>query len=508
LRQFDAACRDPAATQRNVLAELLRRAAGTEWGRRFDFADIGSPEQFRARVPVTPYAEQSTHWLGSCQGRRDLCWPGHVRYFAISSGTTAGEKLLPVTADAIRSNLRAGGLLASILARRGGAKALLGGKFLYLGGSTTLRENGRCLYGDASGIVTRHIPKIARRRHLPESDIAALGNWEQKIDRIVERYLAADVAAVSACPSWACMLFRRMRAAAGGAGKPIGELWPKLAFFVSYGMAFGPYRTAFQQYVGRPLHYVDTYSSSEGGMTAIQAEEGGPMRLIIDNGVFFEFVPANGAAAAAPRLHIGEVEPGVDYSVLLSTNGGIWAYPLGDVVRFVSLRPPRIVFGGRTQVQLSAFGEHVSLDMVENAVASACEKTGAVVADYTVAPRYPSPEQPVPAHCWVIEFDHPPADASAFMAEVDAKLRSFSEDYDVHRTDNYGLQPPVLIPAAMGTFHEWMKRKGKLGGQHKVPRVARTAEMLEELMAISQAAPSAVRKWKGTTEIEGRDCGG
>lgn len=489
--RFSRSWAEPAAAQRDVLRHLLARAADTEWGRRFAFREIRTPQAYRNRVPITDYETAAPLWHRAFRGERDLAWPGHVKYLAMSSGTTAGNKFLPVTRDAVRSNLRAGRLLMAVLARRGGAAALVGGRFLYLGGSTTLQQKGHCLWGDASGIVARHIPWPARRWHLPESDIAALSDWEEKIDRIVARYLTADVCGLSACPSWAAMLFKRMREAARARGlgeRVVAELWPKLAHFVSYGMAFGPYRRAFEEYVGRPIHYVDTYSSSEAGMTAIQAEPGGPLAMIVDNGVYYEFIPAEAAGdAQPPRLHIGEVQAGRDYAVVLSSNGGIWAYPLGDVVRFVSLRPPRIVFSARTQIQLSAFGEHVTLKMMEDAVAEACRRTATIVSDYTVWPRYPSPDRPRPGHRWLVEFDRPPADGDAFMAAVDRSIRSENEDYDTHRTNDYGLAPPSLVALARGTFYEWMKRRGKLGGQHKVPRVARSDDMGEELLAISEA---------------------
>jgi hypothetical protein len=261
-------------------------------------------------------------------------------------------------------------------------------------------------------------------------------------------------------------------------------------------MAFEPYRPAFDEYIGRPVDYVDTYSSSEGGMTAVQDEPGGPLRLVVDNGVFYEFVPADVAqppsAVATPeggratRLSLAEVEVGRDYSLVLSTNGGIWAYPLGDVVRFVSLRPPRIVFAGRSQINLSAFGEHVTMEMIEAAMAAACRRTEAVVADYTVAPRFPSPGQPRPAHRWLVEFDRPPADPAAFMAAIDSSLRAACEDYEAHRHGDFGLEPPALVAMPPRAFYDWMKSRGRLGGQNKVPRVVRSPEMAEELLALTR----------------------
>ena len=496
-RSFERTCAKPVESQLAVLRGLLARAAGTEWGRQFGFADIRTPRQYRARVPVTDYEAAAASWHKAFDGAADVAWPGHVRYFAMSSGTTAapgapgaGNKYLPVTDDAIRCNIRAGGLLVAALAHRGGLRSITDGRVFYLGGSIALTPRGKCLHGDASGIVSRHIPSWVRGRSLPAEDIRRVANWQEKIDLIVERYLTADdVCALGACPSWAALLFKQMLQAVEARGLPrrtIGELWPKLRHFISYGMSFQPYRRAFQQYLGRDIHYTSTYSSSEAGMSAVQVEDGEPLRLIVDNGVFYEFIPAARAAEAnPPRLHIGEVSTGEDYAVLVSTNGGLWAYPLGDVVRFEGLIPPRIVFAGRTQLQLSAFGEHVTLGAIEKAVAAACERTGATVADYTVAPRYPSPDSPIPAHRWIIEFDRPPADAAAFMAAADQSIRRENEDYDTHRTGDYGLLPPQLVPVAPRTFYEWMKARGKLGGQNKVPRVALSATMAEELLEIS-----------------------
>ncbi len=550
MTRFRRAATEPDACQGRVLDGLLERASGTEWGRRFALGEVRGPEQFRRRVPLTDYPSSAPHWHRAFDGARDVTWPGHVRYFALSSGTTGlargeapppgpgptpGDKLLPVTADAIASNRRSGVLLAAFLAHRGSAASLAGGKFLYLGGCTALRRKGPCLFGDASGIMARHVPWCFRHRRLPSRQVAAIADWRQKVERIVADSLTDDVRVMGACPSWAALLFRRMlqeASARGLGGGPVGRLWPNLTHFVSYGMALGPYRPAFEQYIGRPVEYVDTYSSSEGGMTAIQGEPGGPLELIVDNGVFFEFIPADQADRSdPPRLHLGEVEPGRDYAVALSTNGGIWAYPLGDVVRFESVRPPRIVFVGRTGVMLSAFGEHVTGEMIENAVADACRATGAIVADYTIQPLFPSagaqarggaresphaaavgelsrgaaggvaPSWPPggapletarPAHRWIVEFDRPPALDEQFMAAVDASIRRVNEDYDTHRTDDFGMSPPVLTAVAPGTFAEWMRQKGKLGGQHKVPRVVGAPRMAEELLAISARGGRAV----------------
>jgi hypothetical protein len=492
--RFEAASAHPLAAQKRVLSHLLHHGAATQWGRQNGLGEIATIEQFRQRVPVTPYEAAAPLWHRAFDGTSDVTWPGHVQYFALSSGTTAGNKLLPVTADAIKSNLKAGTLLAVMMMRRRGnadlpgGENLFGGYFLYLGGSTTLRPRGQCLFGDASGIVGTRLPFYARRRRLPKPPIAALTDWDDKIAQIVRHHLHSDIRLAGACPSWAALLFKQLLAEAQSRGirnPTIGQLWPKLSFFVSYGMAFEPYRTAFLEFIGRPIHFIDTYSSSEGGMNGIQEEDGGPLRLILNNGVFYEFIPADQALLPnPPRLHIGEVQVGVDYALLLTTNGGIWAYPLGDVIRFESLEPPRFRFVGRTQLMLSAFGEHVTLEMIETAVAAACRSTAASVADYTIEPLYPSAGRAKPGHRWIVEFDRPPADPGAFMAAVDHSIRSANEDYDTHRTHDFGMDPPELFRAAPGTFYTWMKRHGQLGGQHKVPRVCRP-EFAAELLALS-----------------------
>ncbi len=502
LRRFDTVSQQPEVAQQGVLDYLVRQGTQTQWGREVGLGEVRTPEQFSQRIPITRYEEASGLWHRAFEGARNVTWPGHVGHFALSSGTTAGNKLLPVTAAAIKSNLRAGALLTAMMMRRGNGGKMFSGKFLYLGGATALRQRGRCLYGDASGIMGSRIPFYIRRRRLPESDVAALSDWDQKITQIVQRHLTSDIRLMSGCPSWAALLFKQLLHEAQTRGLPqktIGALWPNFSFFVSYGMAFEPYRTAFAQYIGRDIHYIDTYSSSEGGMNGIQEEDGGPLRLIVNNGVYFEFIPADRAHEPnPPRLHIGQVQEGADYALIMSTNGGIWAYPLGDVIRFESLRPPRFRFVGRTQIMLSAFGEHVTLEMIEKAVAAACRQTGAIVADYSIEPLYPSPQRAKPGHRWIMEFDRPPADPAAFMVAIDRSIRAENEDYDTHRTHDFGMDPPVLVAVAPQTFYTWMKRKGKLGGQNKVPRVIRNEEAVV-LLEISQEL--AAGEFNGTPHV-------
>lgn len=487
--QFETVSNKPVASQFEVLRELLQAAKNTEFGRKHSFANIKTPEEFRNAVPLVTYEDIAPLWHGAFDGERNVTWPGHIKYFALSSGTTAGNKLLPVSQEAIKSNKKSGRLLLSFLIRRLGVETVLHGKFFYLGGSTALRRKGKSFYGDASGIMGKHIPLYARSRYLPPPDIARITDWEHKISEILKRYLECDVTVLAACPSWATMLFKQMveKATEKGVSKLVGDLWTKFKCFISYGMAFEPYRLAFEKYIGRTINYIDTYSSSEGGLTAIQEEPAGHFRLIVNNGIFWEFVPIDKISEEQPpRFHIGEVASGVEYELIVNSNGGIWGYRLGDVVRFESVEPPRIVFAGRTQISLNAFGEHVTLEMLENAVSEACRRTKTIVVDYTVVPIYPENKEHKPCHKWLVEFDGTLPDLSHFIDIVDSNIRSVNEDYDTHRKNNYGMNPPVIVPVTRGTFYMWMKKMGKLGGQHKVPRVV-NREKADEILDISNS---------------------
>lgn len=490
--QFGTATNKPVASQLQVLKELLQSAKNTEFGRKYSFASIKIPEEFRKAVPLVKYENIAPLWHRAFDGDKDVTWRGHIKYFALSSGTTAGNKLLPVSREAIKSNKKSGRILLSFLIRRLGVEAVLQGKFFYLGGSTSLRSRGKSFYGDASGIMGKHIPFYARSRYLPTPDIARIIDWEDKISEILKRYLECDVTILAACPSWATMLFKQMieKASKKGVSKLVGDLWSKFKCFISYGMAFEPYRLAFEKYIGKTIHYIDTYSSSEGGLTAIQEEPRSPLRLIVNNGIFWEFVPIDKISEEQPpRFHIGEVTPGVEYELVVNSNAGIWGYRLGDVIRFETVNPPSIVFAGRTQISLNAFGEHVTLEMLENAISEACRRTKTIVIDYTVVPLYPENKELKPGHKWLVEFDGTLPDLLHFIDIVDSNIRSSNEDYDTHRKNNYGMTPPVIEPVARGTFYMWMKKKGKLGGQHKVPRVVNKEEA-DEILEISNSLKS------------------
>ena len=483
---------DPAATQQHHLLAMVRRARDTRWGRAHDYAHIRSVADFQARVPITGYREQSPWWHRAYEGERDVTWPGHIDYFALTSGTTLGaSKAMPVSRDAIRANVRSGLSLLEVIHRQVPGADLTAGQLLYLSGCTELQQRGSCMEGDASGINARHVPRIGQKYRLPEPDIAAIRDWEQKVQAICDRYLDAPVRALIGLPSWTLILLRRLidtgQQRYGPHIRTVADLWPDLKVFVNFGMGFGPYRRQFETLIGAPVALIDTYSSSEGGMNAVQDDLDDPgMRLELDGGAFFEFVPIEDHGKPEPRrLTLDQVEPDQPYAVILSTVSGIWAYDLGDVVRFTSTSPPRFVFASRTALQLNTFGEHVIQHDLEAAMSHACAETGASVSEFSVAPLLPTAEDPRGGHTWLVEFDGvvPPLDVVA--ARLDEKLCDCSDDYALHRQRDFGMVPPRVIPLTEGTFYEWMRNAGRLGGQNKVPRICRSDHMFEQLQEIS-----------------------
>ena len=483
-RQVERARANPVATQRDQILGMIRRSAGTEWGRRHGFGKIREVREYQEAVPIQAYEDLAPLWHRAFDGDRDVTWPGHIPYFSLTSGTTLGaSKAMPVTRDALRANRRSGLTLLGTMSRLDPETDFLSGQVLYFGGCTTLARKGACWQGDASGINARDLPKMAQKYRLPDLDIAGISDWEVKVPAICERHLTNPVRAVVGLPSWTLILFHELvkhaNARNGRKYETVAEVWPELRAFVHFGMDFAPYREQFERIVGRDILYLDTYSSSEGGLNAIQDTRDDPgMALELDAGVFFEFIPLDERENESPtRLTIGEVELDRPYSVLLTTVSGIWAYEVGDAVRFTSLAPPRVVFASRTDHQLNVFGEHVIEEHLERAMAAACRDAGAEIANYTVASILPRGDDPRGRHEWLVEFREEPRDAGVFLTSLDTELAAASEDYRAHRASDYQLLPPLITRVREGTFYDWMKETGKLGGQHKVPRVVRTPAM-------------------------------
>jgi hypothetical protein len=474
---------DAARAQEATLLRLVRKARFTTFGRAHHFAGIRTIADYQNRVPLRTYEQFWTeYWQPAFPNLQGVTWPGRIPYFALSSGTTMGTtKYVPVSKHMLASNRRAAlTTLALFLAERPNAH-LFTGKAFFLGGSTDLTPfaNG-ALAGDLSGIAAREVPAILWPYTFPPLEIALLRDWEQKMTMLAERSACEPITSVGGVPSWLLVLFERLLQITGKTC--IADVWPNLRVVIHGGTKFDPYRSLYKRLIGSDeVQYHETYPASEG-FIAVEDHRHGLLRLLPDHGIFFEFVPVDEVETAFPVRHtVADLEVGVQYAVVLTTCAGLWSYVLGDTVCFERRDPPLLRFTGRTRYFLSAFGEHLISEEIEKAVAAASAATGAEVVDFHVGPRFPDSAGTPGRHRYLVEFAHEPAELFRFAAALDAELCRLNEDYAAHRQGDLTMQPPEVLPVPRGGFADWMRTQGKLGGQHKVPRMDNTGQITEQM---------------------------
>ena len=494
---------DPAATQARVLASLLRRARDTRFGEAFGFAGIGDVAAFQRRVPLLRHEDLWRDWWQPRFPRLvDATWPGLIPFFALTSGTTgARSKRIPVSAAMVRANRRAAlDLLTFHLAARP-ASRILGGRSFLLGGSTALGPLAPGVAeGDLSGIAAATVPPWARRRVFPPPRLALSADWERKIAALAPLSLGADVRAFSGTPSWMLLFLERLAALHPERGARLAAFYPALELLVHGGVGWAPYRARFAAWLeGGGAETREVYPASEGFLAAADRGPDEGLRLILDNGIFFEFVRPGAVADANPdRRWINDAEEGRDYALVLSTNAGLWSYVLGDVVRLLSRRPPRIAVRGRLAQDLSVFGEHLAAAELDAAIAAAARALGGAVRDYAACARFPAADRARGGHLFLVEWEAGPGagcpEPARFAALLDAALAAGNEDYATHRAGDYGLAAPEVRLAPPGFFAAWLAGRGRLGGQNKVPRVLADADLaadLERFLARFPGAPAA-----------------
>jgi len=482
---------DAAKAQERTLLRLVRRAMRTRFGKDHGFAAIRSVADFQARVPLRTWDQMwSDYFKPAFPNYANVSWPGRTPYLALSSGTTSARtKHVPVTEAMNRSNARAG---FDLLVHHWAAKPrsrLFDGKTFMLGGSTTLVPEGPGVWsGDLSGIAVKRMPVWARPYAFPKQEHALIANWEEKAELVARTSLDERIRAITGTPAWILMLLERVRAlreARGEGGKPP---YPDLELYVHGGVNFAPYRHRFQTvFADLDVDMRECYPASEGFIASADLGYGEGLRLNLDHGLFFEFVPLDELGSANPRRQwIGNVELDVNYALVMSTCAGLFAYVIGDTVRFVEKKPPRILITGRTTYWLSAFGEHLLAEQIETGIAEAAGAIGADVTDYSVSAVFPEAGNERAGHVYVTEFAGGPPDAAQlaiFASTLDATLRRIVNDYDYYRKDGR-IALPEIRSVAPGTFAAWMKSRGKLGGQHKVPRIINDAELWEDLLRL------------------------
>ena len=487
----------PHEVQARLLRQLLRRAQGTEWGQRYGFKEKMTPADFARRVPASTYEQLYPELEKVLRGRPDVLWPGRPQWFAKSSGTTnARSKYIPVTAEALHTgHYRAGRDMLALSTHLYPQERLLAGKTLSLGGAHAANpfrpQEPASRVGDVSAVIMAQLPPWAEQLRTPPLRLALLTEWEDKIERIAAHVLRQDVRTLAGVPTWMVVLLRRVVALAGA--DDITQVWPHLRLFLHGAVAFGPYRELFRQLIpDARMRYLEIYSASEGYFAIQDQPDSEDLLLLLDHGIYYEFLPADQWAVVAPRpIPLVEVVLGQAYALVISTNAGLWRYVVGDTVRFTSLAPYRMRITGRTKHFLNAFGEEVVIENAEAAVAAASQATGAAVRDFTAAPVWFTADSAASrgGHEWAVEFapGQVPPDLARFGAVLDATLCALNSDYAAKRHRSLALAPPRLRAVPAGTFDAWLAHQGKLGGQHKVPRLLNSREVLEAVLATAEA---------------------
>ncbi len=496
LLRFEAMSAHPGAVQQRVFKNLIQRGRRTEWGKKHQFNSIRSVRDFQEQVPVSTYEDLFPYIERTMRGETNVLWPSPVHWFSKSSGTTnARSKYIPVSQESLdECHLRGGKDMMALYIANNPDSQTFTGKGLSIGGSIHENPfNKQSATGDVSAVIMKNLPAWAQFIRTPSLEVALMNEWEEKMERMAELTSQENVTSILGAPTWTLVLLEKILARTGK--QNILEVWPNFEVFIHGAVAFQPYRELFQKQIfpSSNVRYLEVYNASEG-FFAIQDDirRIGEMMVMLDYGIFYEFVPMDevGPRSVGPRsatnphpkaLTIEEVEVDKNYALVISTNGGLWRYQVGDTIRFTSLYPHRLKVSGRTKHFINAFGEEVIVENAEAAITRACEATGAIIADYTAGPVYMSEGQNG-RHEWIIEFSTPPANQGRFNRMLDETLRQVNSDYDAKRYNDMVLIEPLIHAVPRGTFYSWMAQRGKLGGQHKVPRLANTREYLDDIL--------------------------
>jgi len=468
----------PGETQQKVFERIISKARSTRFGADHDFDGIKTHHEFVNRVPIRDYEGLSPYIKMILEGKEDVLWPGKPVYFAKTSGTTSGTKYIPITRDSIPNHINsARNAILSYIHETGKAQ-FIDGKLIFLSGSPILDQKAGIYTGRLSGIVNHHVPGYLRTNQKPSYETNCIEDWEQKLEKIIDETIDQNMSLISGIPPWVQMYFDRI---IERTGKKIKDVFPQFSMFIYGGVNFEPYRTKLEESIGKKIDSIETYPASEGFIAYQDSQEEEGLLMLLNSGIFFEFIPSEEYFNENPtRLTIEEVETGVNYAVIINSNAGLWGYSIGDTVKFVNKNPYRVVVTGRIKHFISAFGEHVIGEEVEKAMKHATEIYKEVeTIEFTVAPQV-TPGEGLPLHEWYIEFSKPPADINRLELEIDEQLQQLNTYYKDLITGKI-LRPLKIIPLRKDAFRDYMKSKGKLGGQNKVPRLSNDRQIADEL---------------------------
>ena len=486
INQIELFKKYPFETQQETLYHLLAKAALTEWGKKFSYSSITSIKEYQSRLPVQTYEDIIPYVERLRKGEKNLLWPGEIKWFSKSSGTTSTKsKFIPISPEALEDcHYRAAKDILAIYTMQRPGTRIFSGKCLTLGGSHKMNQFSKdSLFGDLSAILIENAPFWVEFIRTPKQKIALLEDFEEKLNLITKLTISENVTNMSGVPSWYLVLIKQILAYTGKSN--LLDVWPNLEVFFHGGISFIPYRDQYEKLInGDQMNYMETYNASEG-FFGIQDDPGrSDMLLMLDYGIFYEFIPADKIDSDSPPVYtIGEVEKGVNYAIIISTNGGLWRYMMGDTIHFTCLNPHRLKISGRTKHFINVFGEEVIIDNADKALESACKSTDAVITEYTAGPVFMNISSKG-SHEWIIEFEKEPSDFGKFIESLDNALKSVNSDYEAKRYRDLNLVIPVVRSVPEGTFNKWLKVNNKFGGQNKVPRLSNSREYIEDLYVI------------------------
>ncbi|HPE86346.1 MAG: GH3 auxin-responsive promoter family protein [Bacteroidales bacterium] len=484
LHQIELFIKYPADVQKEWFSTLITKARDTEWGKKYDYRSVQNYETYRERVPLSSYEDFKPYIDRMLQGEQNILWPTQIKWFSKSSGTTSSRsKIIPVSQEALEDCHYNGGKdMLSIFLNLYPNTNIFTGKQLAMGGSHQITEinNELIMVGDVSAILIHHLPVWAELMRVPDQETALMDEWESKIEKMARTTIHNNVVSLSGVPSWMLLLLHRILEITGKS--TIREVWPDLSVFFHGGVNFGPYEQQFRSIIPGEMTYMETYNASEGFFGIQDQKESKALLMMLDYGIFYEFIPLEEMEKSCPRAYpIWEVETDKVYAMVITTNAGLWRYLIGDTIKFTSLSPYRIKIAGRTKHFINSVGEELMVENADTAMLRASKKTGAEILEYTAAPIF-FENKKNGAHEWIIEFSKEPLHFDEFTSVLDSELKAVNSDYEAKRYQDMVLRMPLVHRAPKGTFYNYLKQRNKLGGQNKIPRLSNDRAIVDELL--------------------------
>jgi hypothetical protein len=487
IRQIENFIKNPIETQESILFSNLSNARDTEYGNLYGFKEIDSYQSFQENLPLVKYEDFEPFIEKARKGMPDVTWKGKIKWFAKSSGTTnAKSKFIPISDESLEEcHYAAGKMMFAIYLNNHPDTEIFKNKNLRLGGSSEIYQKYDTLFGDLSAILIDNLPFYAELRNTPNKQISLMSEWETKMKAISNAVIQEDIGCLTGVPSWMLVLLNHVLQETGK--EKLDEVWPMLEVFFHGGISFKPYEENYRLLTDKKLNFYELYNASEGFFGIQDQSDSKDMLLLLDNGIFYEFIPMEEFHSDSPKVvQLQDVEIGKNYAIVITTNGGLWRYVIGDTIKFTSKEPFRIIVSGRTKHYINAFGEELIIENAEEGLKRSCQATGAIIKEYTAAPIFMEGKSKG-AHEWLIEFEKMPKDVEKFAEILDKTLQELNSDYEAKRYKNITLNQLKLNVAQTDLFFNWMKSRGKLGGQNKVPRLANTREFLDPLLEMNQS---------------------